>query len=663
MREEALDPYERAARDASNDAGGAGSYETQGLKGFFARLGKRFEICDFFEEMAPDEHRGSMASGPGQVFRCPNDDAHSDAGNDKDVGFFCINASEIEDGGAVAKCQHDSCQGLDRLNFVDLFCRDHGITDANELKKWTYREADDTDYAEEAAPENFETLKSAALALTKNDAKGASALAQRVGRSKLKPVMQEGLLKQIKEKTGISTMALRKEARHVQNAKNDLNDEAISALQAINSQGALVTIGSDIRFMRYPDVEGETPTLLRMATFVEENRPRKIMIGSAEEQKVVPLTDVWRDWSDRKHYKSLVFEPPPKIARPGSYNIFQGFREHPRGHKGWRRLRSHIWRNMCHRNRDWYDWVVTWMADIIQFPGRKMGSALITQGDPGSGKGEFWRHLRVLLSPYSMEVAQRSHLTGNFNKHQWGKLLVVADEANWAGDNDASEVLKNKVTSEDALFEGKGLDVIEGSDYARVGMASNKDWVVKADEDSRRFMVLKLANGNRKDAKFFATIDEEMKGGGYAAMMADLKAWMPPGGGWDILRNPPVTPWLQIQVEETSDLPTRFLRELVENGWCNWIGENDHVQEVPILLSETKATFVSSSQMLGHLIGYVKVFGKGDMMKHGQTQALATAAKKVLGAGPNRHRATSGSREQTRGYMVPPLNTLRGNRQ
>ena len=85
-----------------------------------------------------------------------------------------------------------------------------------------------------------------------------------------------------------------------------------------------------------------------------------------------------------------------------------------------------------------------------------------------------------LFGPYTIEVSQSSHLVGNFNAHLQNKLLVYADEAFWAGDKRAEGALKAIITEDKIAIEMKGIDVQSSSNFARLILASNNDWVVPA---------------------------------------------------------------------------------------------------------------------------------------------------------------------------------------
>ncbi len=127
-----------------------------------------------------------------------------------------------------------------------------------------------------------------------------------------------------------------------------------------------------------------------------------------------------------------------------------------------------------------------------------------------------------LFGPHSIQVAQSSHLVGNFNAHLRDKLLVFADEAFWAGDKRAEGALKALVTENTMPIEMKGVDVQNAPNFVRLIMASNNDWVVPASVDQRRFVVLEAGTARMQDSSYFKVLRDQMEQGGRQALMQFL---------------------------------------------------------------------------------------------------------------------------------------------
>ena len=127
-----------------------------------------------------------------------------------------------------------------------------------------------------------------------------------------------------------------------------------------------------------------------------------------------------------------------------------------------------------------------------------------------------------LFGPYTIEVSQSSHLVGNFNAHLQNKLLVYADEAFWAGDKRAEGALKAIITEDKIAIEMKGIDVRSSSNFARLILASNNDWVVPASIDQRRFAVIEAGEARMQDAHYFKALLDQIEQGGLQALMQFL---------------------------------------------------------------------------------------------------------------------------------------------
>ncbi len=139
------------------------------------------------------------------------------------------------------------------------------------------------------------------------------------------------------------------------------------------------------------------------------------------------------------------------------------------------------------------------------------------------GKNFFVERVGEIIADYFLIVTNPKHLIGSFNRHLMDKLMVFADEAFYGGAKFGAGILKNLVTQSQIAIEPKGVDVFMAKKYFRLVMASNEDWVVPADVDDRRYLVLDVSSERAKDHAYFAEIGEEWKTGGreafYKAML------------------------------------------------------------------------------------------------------------------------------------------------
>lgn len=116
----------------------------QELGRWASKVADGFMIEEFLEDHCPDRIRGQATSGV--TIECPNDAAHSNAGNSHDTACFAKNG----DGSPfVISCRHSSCNGLTMLDMLGLMI-DGGWVDRSAIDDPQYdaidreKEADHT---------------------------------------------------------------------------------------------------------------------------------------------------------------------------------------------------------------------------------------------------------------------------------------------------------------------------------------------------------------------------------------------------------------------------------------------------------------------------------------------------------------------------------------
>ena len=143
----------------------------------------------------------------------------------------------------------------------------------------------------------------------------------------------------------------------------------------------------------------------------------------------------------------------------GYYNLWRGFAVKPRP-GDWSLLRGHFRDNVCRGDQKLFDYVLAWMANGVQHPGRSGEVALVLRGEQGVGKGIAAREYGALFGQHFIHVSQARHLFGNFNGHLQDAVVVFADEAFGTQDKEAEAVLKALITEPTITIERKsGMSV------------------------------------------------------------------------------------------------------------------------------------------------------------------------------------------------------------
>jgi len=138
------------------------------------------------------------------------------------------------------------------------------------------------------------------------------------------------------------------------------------------------------------------------------------------------------------------------------------------------------------------------------------------------GKGVFLSGFGKIFGNHYLQINNQKQLTSRFNHHLKDVLFLFVDEGFWAGDKAGEGVIKGLVTEDTLTIEGKGKDVITLANHINLAMASNNEWVVPAGMSERRFTVLDVSEEKKQNKKYFKAIIDELKNGGYEAMLYDL---------------------------------------------------------------------------------------------------------------------------------------------
>ena len=163
------------------------------------------------------------------------------------------------------------------------------------------------------------------------------------------------------------------------------------------------------------------------------------------------------------------------------------------------------------------------MADCVQDPANPKGCAIVLQGREGTGKGTLADLFGRLWGVHYRHLIDDSHMTNNFNAHLADAVFVFADEVTWGGNKKSAGKLKGMITEKYHLVERKGIDAQTFSSCMHMIIASNGDWVVPAGPESRRWLMLRVANHKRGQHEYFSNIHTQMnEEGGLEAMLFEL---------------------------------------------------------------------------------------------------------------------------------------------
>lgn len=303
-------------------------------------------------------------------------------------------------------------------------------------------------------------------------------------------------------------------------AKTGKDSDDRGPLEKMNDCHAVVRLGEKVRVLQeQPD---GTQVFFNSTDFHMMFKNQRIPISLKMSQSI---SKAWMEWQPRRTYMGgVVFRPNSKVPSY-QYNLWKGFSVEPNVEGSCKLYLDHLLHNVCKGIEDHYRYLLGWMADIIQHPERKPAVAVVMVGRKGVGKDVVAHYLGKLFDRNYVKIAEMDQLTGKFNAHFERALLIHVEEALWAGNKRAEGPLKSLISSPHVALERKGVDVIQVENFSRVMISSNEKWAVPATDDERRFFVVEVGDEHRADRTYFRAIDEQMKAGGYGALLHFLQTY------------------------------------------------------------------------------------------------------------------------------------------
>lgn len=283
----------------------------------------------------------------------------------------------------------------------------------------------------------------------------------------------------------------------------------------------------------------------------------------------------WLNSEGRRTYDSIVFDPTGMIYE-NRYNIYRGLAIEP-NLAPCRLIQNHIKDVWCSGNQEQFVYTIKWMAKLVQKPWEKPEVALVLRSVEGTGKTIIVDILLKILGRHGFSAAQKEQVAGRFNGHLFDKILVVLEEAFFAGDHAAVAATKALITNSTIGYEAKGKDAFSAPNHAHVISLTNSDWAVPAGFDTRRWMVFDVSEEKKGDHEYFKKLAYEIENGGreaflYYLLNVDVSGWNPrqlPSSNalhqqqvQTILRTDPVKGWWLNVLSEGSFM--------VDGGAIDW---------------------------------------------------------------------------------------------
>lgn len=279
---------------------------------------------------------------------------------------------------------------------------------------------------------------------------------------------------------------------------------------------------------------------------------------------------------DLKTYNALAFTPFGKELPENHLKIFNTFSgmkaqliDTPQPETLCPKILNHIKLVLCDNKQDRYDYLITWLAHICQYPEIKTRVMMILySADTQVGKGLIAEALvsKIFGFANATKTGSMNDAIGDFNGLISNKILVVFDEANNGGNDKITESkvqsLKSRITDSIQSQNKKGINQEQVIDYCNFMALLNGN--LKIENNDGRTCVFKVSDSKKGDTEYFKTVLSEMNDetatNALYTYLFNYKIVLD-------LTNIPKTEERKEMIMQTAEQPIKFFNEIKEGNY------------------------------------------------------------------------------------------------
>jgi len=283
----------------------------------------------------------------------------------------------------------------------------------------------------------------------------------------------------------------------------DEEDDKISYSGKCNIKGVIEELNKKIIYVRQTSeiifLDNNDKWYLKKEVALKSTFSKYTFFDLKTKRKINPVS-LWLESDNRREVQEINFDPSD-IEKEDIFNIWKGFKINKESAQIFniedcKPLLDHIYKRWCSNDEEEYNYILNYLAHILQYPYKKIGVVLCLRSrKEGSGKGIVLNKLQKIIGDnHYFQCNNLNQLTSDFNGITEGKVLINLDEAFWGKDRSKEGMLKNLITESKKLINKKGKEAYIIDDYCNYILTTNNDCFIPAVEDGRRFYALECSN-------------------------------------------------------------------------------------------------------------------------------------------------------------------------
>jgi Family of unknown function (DUF5906) len=240
-------------------------------------------------------------------------------------------------------------------------------------------------------------------------------------------------------------------------------------------------------------------------------------------------TKIWLESPSpvKKRYLDIALFPREPFDPNKTYFMWRGFATKPDPGDCTLTL-AYILDVIANKDEGLNNWILDYLAHMVQKPKEKPEVALLLIGEKGVGKTFFMELVKMLVDGASrnFHVFKTSSANDIFGDHKAPQLLhtlvLLLEEVTFGGDVKNRGQLNELISGHTTTINLKHGAMLVVDNVMRVILAANPGHAILASEDERRYTAADVSSEHRKDHAYFAALQKELDRGGYSALMHKL---------------------------------------------------------------------------------------------------------------------------------------------
>ncbi len=290
-------------------------------------------------------------------------------------------------------------------------------------------------------------------------------------------------------------------------SKDEERAQEMMARELLQREYALINLGGQIRVVRNEEVELMRANRLSRGVSLYQKRDADILMrrslvarGFSQSSDVISFF-----YTDPK---TTVFVETAFHPLAQAQNVLNYWRKPVDAVAGddIQEIIYFIHNVICAANLETSEYLLNFLAHMLQKPEEKPGVIIVLLGGQGIGKGTFFKLLQAIWKGSVMLVQDIDYVVGKFNSGLERSFVCCMDEAIFRGDRKASERLKTLVTEPFFRIEEKYEPARTIQSFHRFFAATNSKHFGQVDVDDRRYLFLKVSDHKRCDHKYFGRL-------------------------------------------------------------------------------------------------------------------------------------------------------------